>query len=124
MVMSTIDKLTKGIVPKLTKGEQQWDYLFSGDAAKAFYLLGDNGIDGKTYVLGSGKTKTIREYVEIIRNIVAPNVALNFGALPYAEKQIMYLKADISDLKMDTGWIPQIEFKDGIGQIMGKQAYI
>ena len=38
MIMSTINKLKVGAVPQFTKGEQMWDYLYSGDAARAFRL--------------------------------------------------------------------------------------
>ena len=51
MVMSTINKLKAGETPKLTRGEQMWDYLYSGDAGRAFVLLGDKGKDGKTECL-------------------------------------------------------------------------
>ena len=59
MVMSTILKLKNGEVPEFTKGEQLWDYLYSGDAANAFRLLGEKGCDGKVYVLGSGKARPL-----------------------------------------------------------------
>lgn len=54
MVMSLISQLRKGIVPELTGCEQMWDYLYSGDAAKALYLMGEKGKNGKIYVLGGG----------------------------------------------------------------------
>ncbi len=114
LVMSLISKLSHGESPKMTKGEQMWDYLYSGDAANAFYLLGDKGIDGKTYVLGNGKAKPLYEYADAIRNIVNPEVAIDFGAIPYVEQQVMHLCADISDLTQDTGWLPQISFEKGI----------
>ena len=51
LVMSVIGALSNGNIPKCTKGEQQWDYLYSVDAAKAFLLMAEKGVDGKTYVL-------------------------------------------------------------------------
>lgn len=41
MVMSTINKLQKKEVPQFTKGEWTWDYLYSGDAARTFRLIGE-----------------------------------------------------------------------------------
>ena len=117
MVMSTITKLKSGEIPQLTKGEQRWDYLYSGDAGRAFVLLADKGIDGKTYVLGSGKVRPLREYVEDIRDIVAPGAKLAFGAIDYYPHQIMHLQADISELTRDTGWQPEVGFHDGIKAI-------
>ncbi|MCD7728659.1 MAG: NAD(P)-dependent oxidoreductase, partial [Clostridia bacterium] len=118
MVMSTIDKLQRGETPLFTKGEQMWDYLYSADAAKAFYLLGDKGCDGKTYVLGSGNASPLSCYIKTIRDVVNPAAELNFGAIPYAEKQVMYLKADISELNKDTGWQPNTDFENGIKNTM------
>ena len=118
MVMSTISRLLKGEVPQLTKGEQMWDYLYSGDAARAFVMLGDKGIDGKTYVLGNGKVRKLREYVEDIRDVVSPGAELAFGTIDYYPHQVMHLQADISELEKDTGWCPVTDFVSGIRSIL------
>ena len=117
MVMSTINKLRSGETPQLTKGEQMWDYLYSGDAGKAFVLLGDKGIDGKTYVLGSGQVRQLREYVEDIRDVVAPGADLAFGAIDYYPNQVMHLQADTCELEKDTGWKAEMPFIEGIKTI-------
>lgn len=116
MVMSTINKLRASEIPELTKGEQLWDYLYSKDAAGALRLLGEKGRDGKVYVLGSGSARPLAEYIKIIRDIVAPKQDIALGAIPYVEKQVMYLCADIEDLKRDTGFEPQYSFNDGIAE--------
>lgn len=118
MVMSTIHTLQNGGIPRFTKGEQLWDYLYSGDAARALRLLGERGQDGKTYVLGSGSARPLRDYITDIRDMVKPGAALGLGEIPYAEKQVMYLCADISELQRDTGWSPEMDFRDGIAAIL------
>ena len=50
MVMSTINKLKNGEEAQFTKGEQLWDYLYSGDAAEAFRLIGERGEIGRAHV--------------------------------------------------------------------------
>ena len=120
MVMSTIRNFQKGKVSQFTKGEQIWDYLYSGDAARAFYLLGKKGKDGKVYVLGSGKAKPLAEYIKDIRDVVEPEMAIELGALPYSDKQVMHLEADIEEVTKDIGWEPQISFKKGIENIIGE----
>jgi len=114
MVMSTIVELRKGSVPKFTLGEQIWDYMYSSDAAKALLAIAEKGKNGKVYCLGSGKGKKLREYIEKIRDTVAPDAKLGIGEIPYAKNQVMYLCADISDLKNDTGFVPSISFDEGI----------
>lgn len=119
MVMSTINKLRDGEVPRFTKGEQMWDYLYSGDAARAFSLLGDLGRNGKTYVLGSGVARPLVEYITEIRDIVAPGSKLDIGAIPYDQRQVMYLRADVSELEKDTGWRSKVPFSEGIQKTIG-----
>lgn len=118
MVMSTINKLKKGEVPQFTKGEQMWDYLYSDDAAEAFRLIGEKGVDGRVYVLGCGHAQPLAEYIRMIRDIVAPEGQIELGAIPYAEKQVMHLEADISQLRADLGWTPEISFEEGIKSMM------
>ena len=121
MVMSTIARLKNGDVPQFTKGEQMWDYLYSGDAAEAFWLLGEKGHDGKVYVLGSGKARPLAEYIKEIRDTVNPNAEIALGAIPYGEKQVMHLQADISELEKDTEWNPKTSFKSGIKTIVEEE---
>ncbi|MBO5898712.1 MAG: NAD(P)-dependent oxidoreductase, partial [Clostridia bacterium] len=118
VVMSTIESLRRGESPKLTRGEQMWDFLFSYDAARALVLLAERGIDGKTYVLGSGHARPLSEYMAEIRDVVAPSVPLSLGALPYGSGQIMHLEADISALREDLGWEPAHTFRQGIEILM------
>ncbi len=114
MVMSLIRNLLMCNKPSLTKGEQQWDYLYSIDAGRAMYALGISGKHGKTYCIGSGKASPLLEYISIIRDCINPEAELGIGEIPYAEKQVMYLCADISELTKDTGFMPEYTFEKGI----------
>ena len=104
--------------PELTKCEQLWDYLNCEDVAKAFFAVLVKGIDGKVYPLGSGQGRKLSAYVEDIRDVINPGISLGFGKKEYYPHQPMYLVADISELTKDTGWKPEIEFKDGIKSII------
>ncbi len=121
MVMATINKLKTGQIPQFTKGEQMWDYLYSEDAASAFHLLGERGIDGKTYVIGNGEARPLAEYIFDIRDVVAPGAKITMGAIPYSEKQVMHLQADIEELTSDVGWKPAMPFKAGIEKVVSQR---
>ena len=114
MISSVISQLKEGKKPALTAGVQQWDYLFSVDAARAFCMLAVSGISGKVYPLGSGEAKPLKSYIEILRNEIDPTLELGFGEIPYGPLQVMHLEADISELQMDTGFAPRTEFAEGI----------
>ena len=100
--------------PNLTKCEQKWDYLYSGDAGEAFFLMGVKGKPGSVYCVGSGETLPLYEYIDIIVNTVGKESKPKIGTLSYAENQVMYLCADIETLKKDTGFKPKTTFKNGI----------
>lgn len=114
MIMSTIEKLLKKEKPVLTKGEQQWDYLYSKDAANMLFELHEKGKDGFIYCLGSGIAKPLLEYIIQIREIIDRNLPLGVGEIPYSENQVMHLCADISPLIKDTGYQCQYTFDKGI----------
>lgn len=114
MVMSGICSMLRGEVPKYTKGEQIWDYLYCDDAAKAFYLAAQKGRDGAVYCVGSGEERRLKDYIKEIGKATCPEQTIVFGEVPYYEKQVMYLCADLSELTKDTGFKPQISFEEGI----------
>jgi nucleoside-diphosphate-sugar epimerase len=101
--------------PLTTGLEQKWDYLYVDDLIRAFVLIGDKGIGGKIYPIGSGEQKQMCEYVEIIRNLIDPSLLLGIGEIPYKnpskiDNQIL----DITELKLDTGFKAEYDFSRGI----------
>ncbi len=114
VIPSMLDKLLKGEKPSLTKGEQLWDFCFSGDVAEALWCMAAHGINGKIYPVGSGKVRPLREYFEITRDAVNPGLPLGIGDLPYNPDQVMHLQADLTSLSEDTGYEPRVPFEEGI----------
>lgn len=114
LVSFLIRTLQAGEIPKLTAGEQMWDYLYAGDAADALYLMAEKGKDGAVYVLGSGKTRKLKDFMLDIRNLVNKDIQLGLGEIPYLPDQAMHLQADIESLQHDTGWEPKTDFVTGI----------
>ena len=116
LISSLIKRLLLEERPKCTKGEQVWDYMYSKDAAKALLLLGEKGLSGKIYCLGSGDAKPLSEYITLIRDMIAPGIEIGWGDIPYSTKQVMHLQADITDLIRDTGFKPEYSFENGIAE--------
>ena len=114
MVSSVIRTLLKGECPTLTAGEQIWDFLYADDAARALYLLALYGKSGAVYPLGSGQARSLKDYITMLRDAIDPSLLLGFGEIPYGDKQVMHLEADISALQRDTGFAPQTDFAAGI----------
>lgn len=109
-----IKKLLNGEKMPLTSGEQLWDYLYSDDAAEALYRLALHGKSGSVYPIGCGGSRPLREYLEILRDEIDHTLPLGFGEVPYGEKQVMHLEADLTAIGQDTGFHPSICFEEGI----------
>lgn len=118
LVNVLINTLQKGDRPKLTAGEQIWDYLYADDAGEALYLMAEKGKDGAVYVLGSGKSRKLKDFMMDIRDIVNKDIPLGFGEIPYLPDQAMHLEADVENLTRDTGWKPRTDFKTGISRML------
>lgn len=114
LIYTSVLKLLNGQNPDYTKGEQQWDFMYSFDAAKALTLLADKGKDGEMYCVANGNTRPLREYICDIHRVCNPDLIPVFGAVPYSKGQVMHLGADITKLKTDTGFEPDYSFDKGI----------
>lgn len=114
MIISTLRKMLAGEETEFTPGEQIWDYLYSEDAARALLAIAERGRDGGIYCIGSGKGAMLREYILKMRDAANPECELGLGKRPYAENQVMYLCADITKLREDTGFEPSVDFDTGI----------
>ncbi|MCI8299545.1 MAG: NAD(P)-dependent oxidoreductase [Lachnospiraceae bacterium] len=118
LISSTITKLLNGEHCSFTPAWQLWDFLEARDAARAFYMAGEKVSGNHIYCLGSGTARPLREYIEIIRDIVAPGMELGFGEIPYPPEPVMNLCADITNLQQDAGWFPTITFEQGIDALV------
>jgi len=120
MIMSCINSISNNEPFDTTKGDQLWDYLYCDDCAQAFYDIAKKGNDGKAYPIGSGMIKPLKEYINIIKDLINPDFEVGFGKIDYFPNQVMYLCADINELTKDTGFKPKITFKEGIQIIINR----
>lgn len=110
----TLTELLAGRRPSLSPCEQIWDFIYTGDVAKALLLLAERGRDGEIYVIGSGESHPLKEYIIKARDIINPKSELGFGEKTLSPSAVMHLACDISKLKRDTGFEVSVEFEEGI----------
>ncbi|SCY10473.1 Nucleoside-diphosphate-sugar epimerase [Lachnospiraceae bacterium XBB2008] len=114
LIPSLITKLRNGERFPATPGEQRWDYIYSADLADALYAIGERGVSGKVYPIGTGSSRPLKDYMNAVRDAIDPKTEIGYGEVPYSVNQIMRLEADISELTADTGFVPHTSFEDGI----------
>ncbi len=114
LIPYVIRALLQRASPALTHGEQRWDYLFVEDAVRAIGQTANHPMASGIFNLGTGESYAIRYIVEKIRDLIDPDLPLNFGAVPYKTDQIMLLQSDITRLKKVTGWAPRVSIDRGL----------
>ncbi len=100
----------------LGDGEQVRDYAYVSDTASAFYnVMAAENTTGEIYNISGGKPINIKKLIELI--------CLNLNITPkinYTGKSwpgdIKVLHADISKLKSDVGFEPQVPIEDGLNR--------
>lgn len=114
----TIETLLAGEVPLYGNLQQMWDFLSVDEVARALYLVGEKGKTGKTYGIGSGQYRTLREYVEIIRDIIDPDLELGIGKISSYSEATFSSCVSIEELTRDTGFVPEVDFETGIRKMI------
>ncbi len=109
-----LKQLTHGESPRLIEGNIPYDFIYIDDIARAFYAIGESGVNLRSYYVGHRHLRTFREYVTEIGQIVAPDVPLLFGAYPDDNSSRNYDKIDLDALYRDTGFECQADFKESI----------
>ncbi len=114
IITYTIRMLLKGEKPIYGNLTQMWDFLYVSEVARAIRLVGEKGKSGKIYGIGSGQYRQLKEYIEIIRDIINPKLELGIGLLHDYSTQTFSSCVNITELTKDTGFIPQVNFEEGI----------
>lgn len=109
-----IRELLAGREPKLSGGDQVWDFVYLRDTAQALLALLEKGRDGEIYLIGSGRTRKLKEFLIETRDAINPTLPLALGAVPYGLGTVMHLGGYITKIETDTGWHPVTPFKKGI----------
>lgn len=120
LINTIIRKIFRGECPALSAGEQNYDFVYISDVAKAFYLIGEKGVDGTNYFIGSGQVKPLKKYLEIVGEIANQenhsSVELGFGQI---KSNVVYLPEEIFSIESlcrDTGYTANVAFEEGILQ--------
>lgn len=112
---TTVRKILTGKPLEFSAATQLYDFIHVSDAARAFFLLGECGRNGKTYCVGSGSPRALKEYITEMKDILSPDLELGFGDTPGISLGAQYF--DTNPLAFDTGFHASISFREGIQRL-------
>ena len=116
LVISTLNKMLENKPCELTECIQLWDFLYIDDAIDGLVKLVENDVPKGIYNFGSGYSAPLKEFVERMKETTNSDSELRYGAIPYPSTGIVNVHPEVKKL-MKCGWIPKIEFEEGIKRI-------
>ncbi len=108
---------------KLTKGEQERDFIFISDVVDAYETVIDNigKLDNNysNFQVATNERIQLKELILLLKSYTGSTSYLNFGAVPYRENELMKSTADNSGL-LALGWKPRVNIRDGLKMMCNK----
>lgn len=108
-----------GTAVDLSPGEQALEFVHVDDVVAGMICTAEQLLGGQltsgSFGLATGKTITLRNAAMLVADVVGRQVPVNWGALPYANRQIMDARVPYPQL---TGWQPVISLRDGITRLV------
>lgn len=119
LISYVIEQLQRGVSPTIGQGHQIYSFAHVDDVARALVLIGEIETDLKQeYMICGSESMSIRSYLEILNDIVEPNLTIEYGkraddGVRYDEE---WFKSSIFD---DLGFCYKYSFAEGIKSIIG-----
>lgn len=108
-----LKQLINGEEPQLIEGNNYYDLIYVEDVARAFQAIGERGVNQKSYYVGHRNLKLFKDLFCEVRDIVNPNINLQFGK--YIDtSNLDYTKIDLDSLYCDTGFECRADLKESI----------
>ena len=118
MILDILRKMLNDEPCDLTECIQMWDFLHIDDAIDGLKLLMEKPCENGIYNFGSGICRPLRDFIEFMYDLSGSKSKLNFGVIPYPSTGMVNVMPDIKKLRKEVGFIPKVDFSDGIKQII------
>ncbi len=113
LVPYVIDSLLSHEIALCSSGEQVRDFLHVSDVADAFVSLLDASAEGAVNI-ASGNAVQLKDIIYTIADMLDGRDLIQLGARESAPGEPARLVADISRLRDEVHWQPQIALRDGL----------
>lgn len=111
--------LERGFIDTFSFGNlNSWrDFSDARDVVRAYRLLGEKGVSGEIYNVGSGKSFYIRDMIGLlVENSAASSKVTLPERLP--DNELIHVRADISKLRRDTGFEPVYDINKTLLEVL------
>ena len=110
----------KGLLPPLVRPEAAHDFVYVEDVVRAFVRAAScaRKVGGNVYNVGTGRQKTLREVVRMMKTILPIRQRPQWGSMPSRSWDSFVWRADIRKITAELNWIPSVGFATGLKQTL------
>jgi len=105
--------------PCVSAATQNWDYLYSLDAARVLVSLGEKGAANEIYNVASGDIRPLRHFIEQVRAEMAPEQKVVYDKV--SPHHLISLSPSIEKVLRQVDWHPEFKFLEGINDIIKRE---
>lgn len=115
-INSTLRKIINKEDLNFTSAQQNYDFIYITDLAKAYHLIGEKGKANRKYAIGSGSAQPLKNFIlKMISATSYPKTPI-FGGVSFDGVQLPLKEYSIDILQTDTKFLPEVTFEEGILQ--------
>jgi GDP-4-dehydro-6-deoxy-D-mannose reductase len=113
--------MLRGREPMLRTGDlsRQRDFLDVRDGVRAMHMALRKGLPGETYNISSGRARSLREGVDILRRISRMKISVRTDRARIRTNDPARIVGSAAKLRRRTGWRPQISFAQSLADALG-----
>lgn len=116
-----VAQIEKGLIEPVIKVGNlcaKRDFLDVADVIRAYALLAQKGRSGEVYNVGSGKSISIQEILNLILSKSSHKISVLQEKDRFRPIDVAVIEADINKLQRDTGWKAEISISDTISDVL------
>lgn len=122
LIPQLIHQVNLGQQIKVMDLTPQRDYIYLSDVVEAFANAGEIQKGFHTVNIGSGRSLSVREIVDVIQSVAGTRLPVISEGIE-RKHEIPIVVADISRAHQLLGWRPRISFEDGVGNLLKRKRY-
>jgi len=118
LIPSVAKALLSGVPPRIGSPDRPVDWIYISDVVEGLVRMAEApGIEGRTLDLGNGTLTTVRQVVEILRELCGSSVDPVFAAAPVRPfERVACAELDVTVEALR--WRPQVALRDGLARAL------
>jgi GDP-4-dehydro-6-deoxy-D-mannose reductase len=98
--------------------EARRDFTDVRDMMRAYWLALEHGVPGEVYNIGSGRSRSVRELLEILLSLSTCPITVEAESARLRPSDVPEMVCDATKFRDCTGWVPVIPFEKSLRDLL------